>query len=132
MDLRRMATAELRSLLAFPGDEDLDIEVEDVRVVAIVRHDESDVAEVVIGIDGGRGRWVSDGEPHEGLEEANGTLCLTRKLGTPRRTAMHEAFIEQLERWRERATPLKLTGAPGRSFMLSDAESEAVALGARR
>lgn len=106
------------SRLAKPGDDDLDLDLDGVSVVAVVVLGR----EVLVRVEGGFGRFVTTdgtealmppGDPRTGVEFGELVLVLE---------AMSEegfaAYLARLEEWRARSVPLRLCSAPGRMTTL--------------
>jgi hypothetical protein len=111
--------------VALPGDADLSLDLAGLVLRAVVR----DGDRFLLRAGGGRGLWTSDGAAHRTDDGSTVTLdlsfCLAAEPGA-RPGAAADAAYPVLLRWRDRATPLRLVGAPGKEHVLFEPGGVAV------
>lgn len=102
------------ALIAKPGDPDLDLDVDGVTLVSVVMYG----TEILARFEGGFGEFdatdgtravMEPGDPVAGVTEMNLTVGYTDP--DPEWFAK---VVEQLEKWRDTATPLRVCAAQGR------------------
>lgn len=110
-----MTAEAARAKLAMPGDPDLDADVHGTTITAVVAAAET--REILVRLTGGSGRWVDacSGESVDITTLTDGEL--SARLPTMPDDVWNR-YVGQLERWRDQATPLRLTAAPGRVSLL--------------
>jgi hypothetical protein len=104
----------LVGLVAQPGDPDLDCDVSGLTVTAVVAQGR----EILARLTGGHGRWTD----RDTGEQVSGVVQVVTELQANFAGDMPEdlfaALIVRLERWRDRAVPLRMCAAPGRVSLL--------------
>jgi hypothetical protein len=110
--------AEARARLTFPGDPDIDLDVDNITLTAVVRIDHEFLVRAV----GGFGWWhtasgavarFEPGDPESSVTEVN------LRVGLPDMSpAGLDRYEERLCRWRDGAVPLRLISAPTRMASL--------------
>lgn len=107
---------------AQPGDDDLDLDVDGITLTAVV----VDKPEILVRFTGGFGTWIcvggtratfAPGDDEAGVQE--GEIHVV--LNTAEESAF-ELYVMALERWRDRAVPLRLTASPTRMSRLAEDE----------
>ena len=112
---------------AMPGDADLDLDLADLLLSAVVR-----VADrFLLQTRGGRGRYTSDGRlvGTDELPVADITLSFAM-VDPPERPGVTDMAYTVLMGWRDRGARLRLIGAPGRQNVLFEPGGFAVPLAA--
>lgn len=113
---------------AWPGDEDLDIDIDGVTLTAVVRGDK----DLLVYGGGGFGWWVcADGSRARFAADApdTGVTDFSMVAGFP--GASEEtiaAYASLLEDWRDRAVPLRICGARGKAFAIIEDSDNWLAL----
>lgn len=110
-----------RALVAQPGDDDLDLDIDGVTLTAVVRMGH----EIWIRGVGGFGQFNSAGggwETEPGDDECSETE-VSLMVGFPTTPPENvDQYVSILETWRDRAVPLRICAAPGRlTTMIEDA-----------
>lgn len=104
----RQVTGVAAAEIAEPGDDDLDLDVVDVRITSVVRVDD----ELWVRGLGGFGRWVDGGAMVDVPTVTE--LSLRARYPHASEDAMSARYL-LLCRWRDDATPLRICSAPGRA-----------------
>lgn len=100
---------------AMPGDTDLDLDLSDLRLTAVVRAGER----FLLQTRGGRGRYTSDGSLVSTDEWPVQDITLSFAMADPPGDeGATDLTYTVLMGWRDRGAPLRLIGAPGRQIVL--------------
>lgn len=120
-DWRRLTSGDGWNL-SLPDDPDLEVDVDGVVIVSVVRVD----PEMWVRAEGGFGWWIDDegpavflpGDPDSGVEE------LSFRMGfVDPPPDLFDAYYGQLCDWRDRAVPLRFCHADGRIGTLIENET---------
>jgi hypothetical protein len=108
--------------LAWPGDDDLDVDLDNLTVL-LVDADFVD-QQLTVVLSGGFGTLVASGGHRLTIEPGDPHLRI-RELGlripaATDPTAVFGERVARFERWRQTSTPLRLVAAPGRQTVLME------------
>lgn len=114
---------------AMPGDDDLDLDLADLRLTAVVRMDDR----FILQTRGGTGRYSSDGRMVGTEQWPVHDITLSFAMSDPPDAlGATDMAYDVLMGWRDRAAPLRLIGAPGRQNVLFEPGGYAVPLATGR
>ena len=107
-----------------PGDHDLDCEIHDLVICAVIRH----CNEFIISLTGGSGWWrdADTGDAVRVNQVNTGTYACGYSPTTPESTL--RAVEQRLTDWRDAQSKLSLVSAPGRATTLLDARARCLPL----
>lgn len=114
-------TDQQRASLSWPGDPDLILDLDDVRITAVVTDEHREL--MIVG-SGGTGYWY---ENNERVEFGPGQGTVTDfTFRTEYRPSMPDDTFNMIRdtlcRWRDAQTPVRLSSHPDRLFVISTAE----------
>lgn len=114
-------------LCAMPGDEDLDLDLADLLLTAVVRAGER----FLLQTRGGRGRYTDDGRLVDTVAHPVSDITVSfAMVDPPGEDGATDLAYTVLMGWRDRGARLRLIGAPGRQNVLYEPGGFAIPLAA--